>query len=76
MMCASVKVPIESVVESLVSRYEAHFYKKRGLDEANAMDEMEIAENETSEFKSEKLLVRVMDRYWKNETKSGHLRIT
>ena len=72
MICASVKVSIESVVESLVSRYEAHFHRKRGLDEANAMNEMEIAENGPSEFKAEELLVRAMNRYWENETKSGH----
>ena len=43
LMCASVKVSVESVVESLVSRYETHFHKKRGLNEKNAMDEMEIS---------------------------------
>ena len=76
MMCASVKVSVESVVESLVSRYETHFHKKRGLDEANAMDEMEIAENGPSEFRAEKLLMRAMNRYWKAETKTGQWHFT
>ena len=42
LMCESVKVLVESVFESLVSRYDIHFHKKRGLNEKNAIDEMEI----------------------------------
>ena len=34
----------------------ASFAFLRGLDEANAMDEIEIAENGPSEFKAEKFL--------------------
>ena len=45
LMCTLVKVSVESVVESLVSRYQIHFHKKSGLNEKNAMDEMEISEN-------------------------------
>ena len=76
LMCASVKVSVESVVESLVSRYETHFHKNRGLNEKNAMDEMEISENGPSEFRAEKLLVVAMDKYWKKETKSGQWHFT
>ena len=65
-----------SVVELLVSRYETHFHKKRGLNEKNAMDEMEISENGPSEFRAEKLLVVAMDKYWKKETKSGQWHFT
>ena len=68
--CASVKISVESVVESLVSRYETHFHKKRGLDEKNAIDEMEIAENGPSEFRADPLLIAAMDN-WKKETKTG-----
>ena len=75
-MCASVKVSVESVVESLVSRYETHFHKKRGLEEKNALDEMEIAENGPSEFRAEKLLLVAMDKYWKKETNSGQWHFT
>ena len=71
LVCASVKVSVESVVESLVSRYETHFHKKGGLGEKNAMDGMEIAENGPSEFKADRLLTAAMNRYWKTETKSG-----
>ena len=42
LVCALVKVSVESVVEWLVSRYENHFHKNRVLDELNALDEMEI----------------------------------
>ena len=72
----SVKLSVESVVESLVSRYVTHFHKNRGLNEKNAMDEMEISENGPSEFRAEKLLVVAMDKYWKKETKSGQWHFT
>ena len=42
---AAVNVSVESVVESLVSRFEVHFDAKRQLKESHALDEMEIAEN-------------------------------
>ena len=71
LVCASVKVSVESVVESMVSRYENHFHKSRGLDELNALGEMEIAENGPSDFKADNLLMKAMDKYWKTETKSG-----
>ena len=62
-MCASVKCRLRLSVESLVSRYETHFHKKRGLGEKNAIDEMEISEYESSECRAEKFLV-AMDKYW------------
>ena len=40
-LCAAIKVSIESVVESLVSRFEKHFHKSRQLKEENALNEME-----------------------------------
>ena len=40
-----VKTSVESVVETLVSRYENHFTSSRQLDEDNALDEMIISEN-------------------------------
>ena len=47
-MCGAVKVSVESVVESLVSRYESHFDKNRTLDEKNAMDEMQRTDPQNS----------------------------
>ena len=57
--CAAVKVSVESVVESLVSRYES-----RSLDEHNAMDEMMIAENGPTIFKANSVLSAAMNNYW------------
>ena len=62
--CAAVKVLAESVVESLVSRYESHFNKNRSLDEINAMDEMLIAENGPTIFKANSVLSAAMTNYW------------
>ena len=76
LMCTSVKVSVESVVESLVLPYQIHFHKERGLNEKNTMDEMEISENRPSEFREEKLLVVAMEKYWERETKSGHWHFT
>ena len=41
-VCASVKVLLESVVESLVSRDEKHFTKEQNIAISNAMNELEI----------------------------------
>ena len=70
-LCASVKVSVESVVESLVSRYESHFTKSRNLEEENAMDEMVIAENGPSIFRANAVLSAAMNQYWKTTSKSG-----
>jgi hypothetical protein len=69
-MCASVKISVESVVESLVSRYEGHFNKNRSLEENNALDEMIIAENGPGLFQADKVIANAMNQYWKKD-KSG-----
>ena len=70
-ICASVKISVESVVESLVSRYESHFTKSRHLEEKNALDEMMIAENGPSLFKADKVISNAMDQYWISTSNSG-----
>ena len=70
-LCASVKVSVESVVESLVSRYESHFGKDRNMKEENARDEMIIAENGTSLFRANAVLLAAMNQYWKTTSKTG-----
>ena len=70
-LCAAVKVSVESVVESLVSRYEVHFDKARQLIEENALHEMEIAENGPSIFREDPLLEMAMNSYWKGTTEKG-----
>ena len=62
---------VESVVETVVSRYEKHFDKSRKLDEEQALDEMEISENGPNLFKAGPLLLISMDKYWKKQTVSG-----
>ena len=70
-ICATVKLSVESVVESVVSRYERHFNKGRQLSEENALDEMEIAENGPTLFKADRLLQSAMNKYWRTTTKNG-----
>ena len=68
---AAVKISVESVVESLVSRYETHFDKKRQLNEEYALEEMEIAENGRELVHADKILVSAMGKYWQEMSKDG-----
>ena len=56
------KVSVESVVESLVSRYEGHFDSKRQVKEDYALDEMEIAENGPNLPNADMILSSAMDK--------------
>ena len=67
----AVKYSVESSVESLISRYEVHFDKKRQLTEENAHQEMVIAENGPVLVHATPLLTRALDKYFLNETKSS-----
>ena len=71
MVCACVKISVESVVESLMSRNEKHFNKERNLTESNALDELEIAENGPTIFKADNILVSAMNKYWNINGASG-----
>ena len=62
--CGAVKLAVESVVESLVSRYEQHFTKSRQLEEEHKMQEMEIAENGPILVRAEPVLKEAMQKYW------------
>ena len=65
-ICASaVKISVESDVESLVSRYEKHLKVDRQMDEENAEEEMEIAENGPLLVHADKILKEAMNKYWK-----------
>ena len=72
MSCAAIKVSVESVFETLVSRYESHFDKNGNLNENNAMHEMTIAENGPSNFKANSVLFAAMNDDWKMTSKKGH----
>ena len=68
---AAVKISVESVVESLVSRYETHFDKKRQLQETHALEEMEIAENGPHLVHADKILKTAMNKYWAENSTDG-----
>ena len=68
---SAVKISVESVVESLVSRYESHFDAKRQLKEINALDEMEISENGPDLVHADKILTSAMSKYWQDKSKDG-----
>ena len=55
----------ESVVESLVSRYEKHFDSSRQPTEQHSLDEMIIAENRPLLHHADEILERAMNRYWR-----------
>ena len=66
-----VKISVESKVESLMSKYEQHFYSKRQLREDQTFDEMEIAENGPEFVHADKLLSFAMDKYWTEKSSVG-----
>ena len=68
---AAVKISVESDVESLVSRYEKHFKVDRQLNEENAEDEMEIAENGPLLIHTDNILKAAMNKYWRAANPSG-----
>ena len=73
---ASVKLSVESVVESLVSRYETHFRKGRQLSEEHSMEEMTIAENGPILVRADSVLKHAMDTYWKIVFEDGKWHFT
>ena len=60
---ACAKVSVESVVESLVSRYEKHFDSSRQPTEQHSLDEMIIAENRPLLHHTDEILERAMNQY-------------
>ena len=68
---AAIKVSVKSDVESLVSRYEKHLKVDRQLEEDNAEEEMEIAENGPLLQNADRILEKSMNAYWKEITQTG-----
>lgn len=60
--CASVKVSVESVIESLISVYEFHFDKLRTVKEDTSEAEMEIAINGPTIAQCD----RIVNKQWIN----------
>ena len=71
MATSAVKVSVESVVESLVSRYENHFDASRQLEEGNALEKMFIAQNGPNIVHADKLLKSALDSYWNEMSRDG-----
>ena len=68
---AAVKVSVESVVKSIVSRYEDHFKPSRQPTEEHSLDEMVIAENDSYLHHADSTLYSAIDIYWSENTESG-----
>ena len=68
---ASVKVSVESVVESLVSRFEHHFGSSRQPSEEHSLDEMIIVENGPLLHHADTIIENAMTNYWKEHDENG-----
>ena len=68
---ACIKASVESVVESLVSRYEKHFDCSRQPTEQHSLDEVIIAENRTLLHHADEILERAMNQYWRVAERYG-----
>ena len=66
----AVKVSIESVVESLVSRYEYHFSSSRQAYKDHALNEMIIDENGPLINHADRILEKSLNEYWKDHHKN------
>ena len=66
---AAVKISVERVVDSLVSRYKKHLKVDRQMDEKNA--EEEISENGPLLQNADTILKNAMNNYWKEHSENG-----
>lgn len=73
-VAASTTFSVESVPESIVSRYEDHFDKTHTVGEEVALNEMEISINGPSVAHCNSVVRAVMNKYWisKKKSKSWH----
>ena len=68
---ACIKVSVESVLGSLVSRYEKHFDFSRQPTKQHSLDEIIIAENEPLLHHADEILERAMNQYWRVANRNG-----
>ena len=69
---AVVKISVESVVESLVSRYSNHISPMRqGTSEISSLEEMIISENGPLLQHADSIIESAMNRYWTEKKMSG-----
>ena len=64
---ASVQMPCESVLDSLVSFYENHFDARRKLNEEDTSEEFMIAVNGPNLAHSISIIKEAKDSYWKSK---------
>ena len=64
--CQSVvKISVESVIESLTSKFEIHFSKFRNVKEETACNEMMVSVNGPAPSKSKPVVMAAMKRHFK-----------
>ena len=68
-MC--IKVSVESLVESLVSRYEKHFDSSRQPIKQHSLNKIIIAENGPLLNHADEILERAMNQYWRVANRDG-----
>ena len=68
---ACIKVSPESVIESLVSRYEKHFHSSRQPTKQHSLDKMIIAENGPLLHHADEILERAMNQYLRVANRDG-----
>ena len=69
--CASVKVSVESVIESLISVYEFHIDKLRTVKEDTSEAEIKTAINGPTIAHCDRIVKQAMDQYWMVKTKKN-----
>ena len=71
LLAMAVKYSLESIVESLISRYQVHFDKSHQLGEEKAHMEMFMSMNGPVLVRADPLLKRAMDKFFKDKNPSG-----
>ena len=71
LLAMAVKYSLESIVESLISRYQVHFDKSHQLGEEKAHMEMFMSMNGPVLVRADPLLKRAMDKFFKDKNPRG-----
>lgn len=61
------KISVESVIESLTSKFEIHFNKFRNVKEETAFNEMMVSVNGPLPSKSDQVVMAAMKRHFKGQ---------
>ncbi len=73
-VAASTKLPVESILVSIISRYEDDFDKRRTVGDELALNEIEISINGPTLAHCNSVVRAAMNSYWiaKKKSKSWH----